>query len=287
MDLKDFSQLHHYILKRVFGDLLSTYPLFPYRSCDKPGPNLIPLTPADHMGAHELLYRLYKKPQDALAVRSFNRELLSEVSVEALREMGRRGTQIAKELKRGWFSSQTQKKISAIAWQDKEKMLAQVRLNGMKGDKEGKRRSGRSGRHEDRVKAGTIGGAASQRGVTFVKTDVFFFKYYPYPPASGWSTGQRKRRVMADKNNDTFIGLFITGYDLPKDVARVLYKYTPADQWLSRVAGKRVGELIRGKISYLGWSVTKVNSESEKASLIEAFKNEVGDAPIQIVEEGG
>lgn len=50
------------------------------------------------------------------------------------------------------------------------------------------------------------------------------------------------------------------------------------------VRGKRVGEPIRGKMSYLGWSVTKVNSESKKDSLIEALKNKVGNAPIQIVE---
>lgn len=64
---------------------------------------------------------------------------------------------------------------------------------------------------------------------------IYVLRSILYPLASDWSTGQRKRRVMADKNNDAFIGLFVTGYDLTKDVGRILYKYAPADQWLSGV----------------------------------------------------
>lgn len=103
--------------------------------------------------------------------------------------------------------------------------------------------------------------------------------------------GQRPRQTSATESANQFIALTVTGYDLPKDVAFLLYQYTQEGFWLGRTAGKRVGAMVRGEItSHLGWSIEEVSNFDEASQLVGVLRGEaeeVGGYSVVVATKTG
>ena len=145
------THLHHVIPKYWFGDTAEEQAY-----CNSPG-NLIRLSRADHIKAHELLYEVYQNPQDQGAVQLLRGN--TEEGLKVLRTLGANADlwhRILEAEGKNFWDPEFQKEMA-------------------------KRSLARPDALELRSKGGKIGGKNRNKNVAITKKDKYLFLYNKIP----------------------------------------------------------------------------------------------------------